>query len=830
MHYSNLLKLNFNSLVRSLLCVGVLCMSLMVSAATPRWVRLIPKAENETYRYVVESATGATEESAHNKAMGLVLQHSIMSLGLAFNSQDVENAITSGKLQSLVSDFKVPINEVCRYRQTLSNGGVRVYILCQVAVAGNIQVQFTEFRNCGDAGDEEAGQADLRPDEWGYYESDAFFTAFEEIDIEAGKAGKERMMALEESVKQMLVEDLYLTDSALIKLIETKSYFTKKVGYAMAVIKRELITDKYDVLIEEELDICYNYLKNADSFINEGNLEEAKAILQRTKNKLAQIDPYLAFMNAYSASRSVSRYIEDSKEVAKLVNEKMTQTVGGSIKAKENKILEYALMAQEMLKKGAVGDGLRYLYAAQVLWADLENNGHIMITDPETKMKMNVNIYLQNKIKEVLKDVRITCDGHIPGSTSEIKLSFRYQEQPITSLNFTYNANAGWSDVHTAKDGWSYLFLPEDNQPQMIKVRVEYRYEDEANFDAELPLVIAKHKTRFDYDGVAINDVMIVHESVALHATSKEEDSKNSTDMHQNIVVQKIEKEVHKVADVDSTAYQAIVLAVCEAIRNNDDNYELLSQYFTPNGYRQYERLIKYGNARVISTAGCHYVALGEDVQCRSIPMQFTFSQGKTQLENVVFVFDQTNKIDGVQFALEERAARNIMGNTDIDETARLALINFMENYKTAFSLQRWDYIESIFSDDAVIITGRKLMKSEQTGDTHNLQLHGYVYNKMSKGEYINRLKRTKKEWINIKFGNTKVEQSQQSSMYGICLLQDYYSSNYGDHGYLFLLIDATDEQYPLIKVRTWQPESAGSTPFTMGDYDRLTNGMINQL
>jgi hypothetical protein len=142
--------------------------------------------------------------------------------------------------------------------------------------------------------------------------------------------------------------------------------------------------------------------------------------------------------------------------------------------------------------------------------------------------------------------------------------------------------------------------------------------------------------------------------------------------------------------------------------------------------------------------------------------------------------------------------------------------------------LQRWDYIESIFSDDAVIITGRKLMKSEQ-GTDMSLQLHGYVYNKMSKGEYINRLKRTKKEWINIKFGNTKVEQSQQSSMYGICLLQDYYSSNYGDHGYLFLLIDATDKKYPLIKVRTWQPESAGSTPFTMGDYDRLTNGMINK-
>lgn len=801
-----------------------------VAAEVPRWVRHLPKADNDTYYFMTESATAATEEEARNKAVGLILQHSIMSLGLAFNSQDVENAIATGKLQSLVSDFKIPVKEVCHYRHALPNGGVRVHVLCQVAVAGNIDVQFTEFRHCGDVGSDDGLEVDLRPTEWDYYETETFFSTFQEVDIEPGKAGREMVAGLEDSVKMALVEDLHLTDSALILLVESKSFITKKVGYAVAYIKRELITDKYERIIDEELDIAYNYLKNADSYIKEGNLAEAKGMLSRTKEKLNQIDPYLSFMNAYSSSRSVDRYLEDSKEFAKQVNEKMNQTAGGSLKAKENKIFEYVSMAQEMLKKGSVGDGLRYLYAAQVFWADLKNNGHIMITDAETGMKMNANIYLQNKIKEVLKDIQITCDGHMPGNASEMKLSFRYKEQPINSLNFTYNANSGWSDIYSAKDGWSFLFLPEDNKPSVIKVRIEYRYEDEANFDAELPLLINKYKGRFDYDMVAMSNVMVVDQPIQLQTASDAEDSKNSTDMHQNIVVNRIEEEEHKVATIDSVAYQSIVVEVCEAIRTHNDDYDLLSKYFTPEGYRQYERLIKYGNARIISTAGCRYVALGEEVQCRSVPMQFSFSKGKTQLENVIFVFDQTKKIDGIQFALEERAARNIMGNTDIDETARLALINFMENYKTAFSLQRWDYIESIFSDDAVIITGRKLTKSEQANDNLQLQLNGYVYSKMSKGEYINRLKRTKKEWINIKFGNTNVEQSQQSSMYGICLLQDYYSSNYGDHGYLFLLIDATDEKQPLIKVRTWQPESAGSTPFTMGDYDRLTSGSMNSL
>jgi hypothetical protein len=139
--------------------------------------------------------------------------------------------------------------------------------------------------------------------------------------------------------------------------------------------------------------------------------------------------------------------------------------------------------------------------------------------------------------------------------------------------------------------------------------------------------------------------------------------------------------------------------------------------------------------------------------------------------------------------------------------------------------MKDWDYVESVFSEDAVIITGRKVVRTGETSETYVNKIKDYEYIKQSKSQYIERLRNTKKEWINIKFGNTNVEKSMQESQYGICLLQDYYSSNYGDHGYLFLLIDATDKDHPLIRIRTWQPETAGSTPFTMGDYDRLISG-----
>lgn len=43
--------------------------------------------------------------------------------------------------------------------------------------------------------------------------------------------------------------------------------------------------------------------------------------------------------------------------------------------------------------------------------------------------------------------------------------------------------------------------------------------------------------------------------------------------------------------------------------------------------------------------------------------------------------------------------------------------------------------------------------------------------------------------------------------LYAIQIAQDYYSSSYGDKGYLFLMVDINDPENPIIKVRTWQPD-----------------------
>ncbi len=207
-------------------------------------------------------------------------------------------------------------------------------------------------------------------------------------------------------------------------------------------------------------------------------------------------------------------------------------------------------------------------------------------------------------------------------------------------------------------------------------------------------------------------------------------------------------------------------------------------------------------------------MASNDEVICRSIPMSFSFSNNNRKfVENVVFTFNADTLIDNISFGLDQQAADEILyEHSSWSEYARKILIEFLENYKTAYALKRIDYLRQVFRDDALIIVGKVSERPSQNADDEQKYIDNkfvQLYRK-SKEEYMEQLERcfNSNEFINIRFSeNDILKAGKGKETYGIQIKQDYYSSNYGDTGYLFLMVDLNDPKQPVISVRVWMPE-----------------------
>jgi hypothetical protein len=114
----------------------------------PDWIINKPTPTNSTYLYVVESATGQTEMQARNRAIAEVFRSTAMRIGQPIDSEEINRALQRGTEYYVISSqYNVPINKVCEYTDNKTSP-CRVYVLCQVAKAGNIHVEFDDFNAC----------------------------------------------------------------------------------------------------------------------------------------------------------------------------------------------------------------------------------------------------------------------------------------------------------------------------------------------------------------------------------------------------------------------------------------------------------------------------------------------------------------------------------------------------------------------------------------------------------------------------------------------------------------------------------------------------------
>lgn len=462
-------------------------------------------------------------------------------------------------------------------------------------------------------------------------------------------------------------------------------------------------------------------------------------------------------------------------------------------------------IADEELETGKVDMALEYYYWAYSLIRSVQypsqvkdKRGHVLIDR------------LAKQIKSILSDITVKFEKR---DGDNVDMLFSYKGNPVSSLVFTYNDGRTDCDDNKAKDGRGVLEMAPGYETEVYHVNVEYEFKDQSRGDAEMESVL-KTLVRYPFPEaefkVTAKGMQKPKEKFRPSAVTLAEQTATGVKLQP--------KQSQQPQNADDCA--GILASVISSIQNK--NYYSVDKYFTSDGRSRYHALIRYGQGRVVGQPNIVFfkTANGGAV-ARGLQMSFSFTtkagKKKTFVEDVVFTFDANKKIDNVTFGLGHVAENDILcRDANWSDETRELLMEFLENYKTAYCLKDSDYIKNVFADDAVIIVGKVVKRKAQQNayGERAISVEGQEvisYNKYDKKSYLKNVCRTfrNNEFINIRFTNNDIqwlEKYDKEEIYGIQIGQEYSSSSYADKGFLFLLVNMTDHDNPQIKVRTWQP------------------------
>lgn len=456
-------------------------------------------------------------------------------------------------------------------------------------------------------------------------------------------------------------------------------------------------------------------------------------------------------------------------------------------------IKQWVRTAERALDEKDIKQALRYYYWAYTLLRSLQHPAKVKDRDGNL-----LSTELPVRIENILKNIKVVYEGR---DEDRVNLLFTYKGEPVSFLDITYNDGHELCTCE-AKDGRGTLCMVGGNEDS-YHIVIDYEQKDQARGDDEVEPVL---------DIIPKRDFKQAHINVKAKADKNVEIIAASTGIHLTPTASQI------VADDKAQQHADVVAKVVDAI--SEKRYQSVTECFTPEGLRRYNRLISYGQGRVEGTQRIQYFkGVDGHMVARGMQMSFLFKTGKKKsyVEDVVFSIDSLGRIDNVAFGLGNVAENDILcKNAEWSDDTKELLMEFLENYKTAYCLKDIDYLETVFDDRAVIIVGNvaKIDSKLPTAAERGISLKGQEvinYNRITKDQYLKNLRRcfAKNEFINIHFTNNDIQfldKFKNQEKYGIQIGQEYNSSTYADKGFLFLQVNMTNHQEPKIEVRTWQP------------------------
>ena len=179
--------------------------------------------------------------------------------------------------------------------------------------------------------------------------------------------------------------------------------------------------------------------------------------------------------------------------------------------------------------------------------------------------------------------------------------------------------------------------------------------------------------------------------------------------------------------------------------------------------------------------------------------------------------FDKAGNITRIGFALLNNRLSIPKGESQVYDTRRRnEILKFVEDFRNYYIEKDITSLRQIYSDDALIITGKVTYTRKEEGDFSAKIKKKTTYLVQDKEGYLNNLAALfrNNRYIDVQFEDIMISPSNSDAMpnyYGVNLVQHWKSKNkagkvYEDTGYLFLLWDFNEEP-PVVHVRAWQPQ-----------------------
>jgi hypothetical protein len=238
-----------------------------------------------------------------------------------------------------------------------------------------------------------------------------------------------------------------------------------------------------------------------------------------------------------------------------------------------------------------------------------------------------------------------------------------------------------------------------------------------------------------------------------------------------------------------------------------------------------------------------HCLTNSHGYQIRRLPIMMRPAEDiegrEPEYQEAVINFNKQGQMESFYLTVNMQMYSNVLtGENEItDQRRRMEIRDYVEQFRTAYETKDLKFMQQVFSEDALIITGRviKTKKSEVFPAGNKV-----IYKQQTKQEYLTNLAAAfrSNRYIRVKFDNVHIESHPtDKNVYAVTLRQEWNTQRYSDEGYVFMIWDFTNPDEPQIHVRTWQPEWIDKTKsqklnpndiFTLGDFVLPSNDSEN--